>query len=490
MLVSSSRSLPFPNARRSVVSSVRAAPSSTPSLGWDDRPVPECERSTSRSSFVDPEQLSTDELVSAVAGPRGRRRTDEEVVPGAGDHAAEEELRGLSWSDLEAEIRTRLELPISDDRGAWAVGAAAPTAYARATPSEPEQGDLPPCSGSDGVADENHAAQQYYPESEDHPHQQSHRRSADSTSAATGARTKRASPFPTFADDDSVQEEAALPRPTARPGRSGICAGSDLVRLAQALAYAAQITTKDRTTKRELLVVVLQKLARNTDLLSNEQLMRAIYACAKGRRFADTRSLNKSKTKVSAQNAQLLEFFLGETVERLTTIKAWQLVKILRVVSGIERVVRKERDFLELVSRQVLIHFANLDSEAIFFFIPLLATRTNLLQQKPECAELLDRKFRKKIFGWQSPELVLRAGYYLVLFDLLRGSTLAYAPGILSPVSILPSPHHYVGIKSIHPRRESCLWGVMGGRWRSGVLVWMGVMFTCCADDRGGRVWG
>jgi len=37
---------------------------------------------------------------------------------------------------------------------------------------------------------------------------------------------------------------------------------------------------------------------------------------------------------------------------------------------------------------------------------------------------LLLHRYRKKLFGWQSPELILRSGYYLVLYDILKTSTI------------------------------------------------------------------
>ncbi|CAD7957068.1 unnamed protein product [Amoebophrya sp. A25] len=148
-------------------------------------------------------------------------------------------------------------------------------------------------------------------------------------------------------------------------------------------------------------------------------------AASQLRRLDATRGGKKlsTSTRSSARpRSREFEFLLGETLERLQKLRGWETVRLLQALVSIES-LHEETEFLELLVRHAAKHFSNLDAQALAIFLPLFFKFASPATQSA-FAPQFDSKFRKKVYGWQCADRIVRAGFQLAVHDRMPLSTL------------------------------------------------------------------
>lgn len=179
---------------------------------------------------------------------------------------------------------------------------------------------------------------------------------------------------------------------------------SEVCRLLQAFAYAPQEAPLDDRQLQRL----LRAFARNVREYNDERLMRLIYGYGK---LAAKRRLGTQK---------FLDFAASEVVERARTLRGWRKIRILLAVWHLNGA---SSDFRNVLVGQVMQHVSSLDSTAFRNFVPMVLELNFHL--RPGVVDKLNTAYKRKLYGWQKPELLLRSGLDMVLHDLMKTGTLS-----------------------------------------------------------------
>lgn len=178
---------------------------------------------------------------------------------------------------------------------------------------------------------------------------------------------------------------------------------SEACRLMQAYAYAPKTAPLDD----EQLQRLLKAFARRSRQYSDERLMRFIYGYSK---LASKRGLKSQK---------FLDFTTSEVLERAKKLRGWRKTRILQAVW---RLSGTDGDFRNVLVGQVMRNVANLDAERFGIFVPMVVELN--YHKRAGVIDKLNTVYKKKLRGWQSPELLLTSGLPMLLHDIMKTGTL------------------------------------------------------------------
>ncbi|KAF8819603.1 hypothetical protein IE077_000772 [Cardiosporidium cionae] len=213
---------------------------------------------------------------------------------------------------------------------------------------------------------------------------------------------------------------------------------SEATKVVQRLAYQHKFQPVPEAFVRDL----LQGITRNIRQHSDESLIRILYACAKGG-FA---------------SHKFVDFFIAQVLERLPSLKSWQLLRVLTAMAYASLV---DREVLHTLVYQILVGFGQLNASEIGVFIPLFYH----LQGQPPPLSLvtkLNSSIGRRMHSWKQPESLLEALYVMILFDLLQQNKISLAIRRLKLLSLpLEYPfqrelqdeeiyHQYTAVKTIN----------------------------------------
>eukprot|EP00922_Rhytidocystis_sp_ex-Travisia-forbesii_P037744 GHVS01056232.1.p1 GENE.GHVS01056232.1~~GHVS01056232.1.p1 ORF type:complete len:550 (+),score=89.46 GHVS01056232.1:526-2175(+) len=191
----------------------------------------------------------------------------------------------------------------------------------------------------------------------------------------------------------------------------------DIVRLLQCLAYSAARRTSpgganNKNSSQQLVDMLLRRVATNIGEYHTEYITKIIYAVIKG-------SFKKKK---------FIQFMTTEVIERLDKFRAYQLHRILSAIWNSQH--KQQDQFAELLAKQITKGCSGLSAEALSSFLPIFVELK--LHRSTEYTAKLNVILSKRLRGWTCPELLVKAAYPAVLFDLLTFSNvLALIQGLM-----------------------------------------------------------
>eukprot|EP00922_Rhytidocystis_sp_ex-Travisia-forbesii_P037746 GHVS01056234.1.p1 GENE.GHVS01056234.1~~GHVS01056234.1.p1 ORF type:complete len:637 (+),score=125.67 GHVS01056234.1:175-2085(+) len=190
----------------------------------------------------------------------------------------------------------------------------------------------------------------------------------------------------------------------------------DVVRLLQCLAYSAARRTNtggaNNKNAQQLVDMLLRRVATNIGEYHTEYITKIIYAVIKG-------SFKKKK---------FIQFMTTEVIERLDKFRAYQLHRILSAIWNSQH--KQQDQFAELLAKQITKGCSGLSAEALSSFLPIFVELK--LHRSTEYIAKLNVILSKRLRGWTCPELLVKAAYPAVLFDLLTFSNvLALIQGLM-----------------------------------------------------------
>ncbi|CAD7971259.1 unnamed protein product [Amoebophrya sp. A120] len=230
----------------------------------------------------------------------------------------------------------------------------------------------------------------------------------------------------------------------------------------------AKCSTRIRKTEKKWLLQTAESLLRHcvksASQLSDSDLVNVVYAVVKGKLYKKYTSQSLSHGSTISRAGVLgssssmsrswrrspdFDLLLAEVLNRLNSsaprpmggdgssttssgtidsidscgqLRGYQVVQLLRTLLS-AKFCHEEQELLELLVRHAGRHFSNLDSDCLktfsVFFVKFASKRT-----ERTFSPQFDKKIRKKIYGWQSSELLLRAGFTLAVEDRFSLQTL------------------------------------------------------------------
>lgn len=179
---------------------------------------------------------------------------------------------------------------------------------------------------------------------------------------------------------------------------------SEVCRLVQAFAYAPRKALLDGPQLQRL----MKAFALRAEEYSDERLARVIYGYGK---LAAKRGISLQK---------FLDFASSEVLERSIKLRGWPSFRILKSVWYLEGANEELRTALV---GQAMRRVDSLDLESLRLFVPMLVEVR--FHQRPGVISRLNTVFKRKLHTYRTPDLLLQAGLTLLLYDVLKATTVA-----------------------------------------------------------------
>eukprot|EP00933_Yihiella_yeosuensis_P022809 TRINITY_DN17884_c0_g1_i1.p1 TRINITY_DN17884_c0_g1~~TRINITY_DN17884_c0_g1_i1.p1 ORF type:complete len:616 (+),score=111.10 TRINITY_DN17884_c0_g1_i1:116-1849(+) len=180
---------------------------------------------------------------------------------------------------------------------------------------------------------------------------------------------------------------------------------SEVCRVLQALAYAPSDVPLDTALLRRLLKV----FALRAKEYSDERLMRVVYA------------YGKLAAKRGVSMPRFMDFATSEVIERDQSLAVWRKVRILEAIGSLPEA---GPEFKVVLVGQVVKNLKALDAECLMRFVPLLVEAN--YHQRSGVINTLNGVFKRKLkhINFNNPDLILHTGLPMLLYDLMKTSTL------------------------------------------------------------------
>lgn len=180
---------------------------------------------------------------------------------------------------------------------------------------------------------------------------------------------------------------------------------SEVCRLVQAFAYApVEAPLEDAQLRR-----LFKAFSNRAPDYNDERISRLAYGYGK---LAAKRGLSMPR---------FFDFVTSEVVERGRTMKGWRKVRILQALGHLPAA---SEEFRTILVGQIMNDLRSLDAMCLASFAPMLPKLG--FHTRPGVLEQLNAAFKKKLkhtnFG--DPDLILRSGLPLLLYDLMKTSVL------------------------------------------------------------------